>query len=64
MGRTETVRKRIYEFKKKNRKKPKKFTFQHFMDEGIPKSTVYDKIQRLKNRKTSKRAIRSRKKGV
>jgi hypothetical protein len=47
----------------KNRKKLKKFTFQHFMDLRIPKSTVYDKIQRLKNGKTSKRAIRSKKKG-
>jgi len=49
MGKTDSLRKRIYEFHEKNYKRGKSFTVKHFMDEGVARSTIYSIVQRCEN---------------
>ena len=45
------TRTRVYNFYLTHRDKPKSFTAAHFILEGVPKSTVYDIINRAENAK-------------
>jgi transposase len=49
------LRKRIYNFFLENRKRGKQFTFLHFRDEGVPRSTIYSIIQRVESGKSVER---------
>ena len=46
MNQRETLRKRVYSYFEKNRDHGKKFSADHFISEGIPRSTVYDILHR------------------
>lgn len=46
MSKQVTLRQRVYAFYEKHENKGKKFTINHFMDEGCKKSTLYDIIDR------------------
>ena len=48
------TRTRVYNFYLTHRDKPKSFTAAHFILEGVPKSTVYDIINRAEMRRESK----------
>ena len=56
------LRKRVYQFFKKHSDKSKTFTVDHFKNEGIPKSTIYDIIKRAENGISSERKPGSGKK--
>ena len=45
----EEIRKRVYEFYLNYRNVGKKFTYDHFKTENIPKSTIYKIIKRAKS---------------
>ena len=47
MNKQESVRKRICQFFEKNKKLGNKATLQHFLAEGIARSTIYDAIKRV-----------------
>ena len=49
LSRQDTSRKRVYEFYLNNRVRGKKYTIDHFSAENIPKTTIYDIIQRAEN---------------
>ena len=46
MNNRETLRKRVYFYYEKNRSHGKKFTVDHFLSEGVSKSTIYDILRR------------------
>ena len=46
MNNRETLQKRLYLRKRKNRPHRKKLTFNHFLIEGVSKSTIYDILKR------------------
>lgn len=49
------LRKRVYQFFEKHSDKPKSFTVNHFKDEGIARSTIYDIIKRAEDGISSER---------
>ena len=49
MKHTELLRKRICQFFQKNSENGNKATLQHFLAEGVARSTIYDAIQRVKS---------------
>ena len=49
------TRTRVYKFYLTHRDKPKSFTPANFILEGVPKSTVYDIINRVENAKEIER---------
>jgi len=55
----ECLRERVYKFYLDNQSKGKYFTYLHFKAEKMPKSTIYNIIQRAENRLGSKRKIGS-----
>ena len=57
-----SLRMRICQFRNSHLDKPKVFTVKHFRDEGIPKSTIYDILDRVNNNRDYKRNGRIAKK--
>jgi hypothetical protein len=53
------LRSRVYSFYSKNIDLKKSFTVQHFMREGVPRSTLYDIVKRYDNDFPPKRRPRS-----
>ena len=54
MNNREAFRNRVYSFfEKKNKHKGKKFTVDHFISEGRPKSTIYDILNRNESGKSA-----------
>ena len=51
----DATRERIYQFFKKNENSGNKLTIDHFSAEGVARSTIYDVIQRVKNKISPKR---------
>jgi len=49
MKNAEHLRKRICQFYQKNSANGNKATLQHFLAEGVARSTIYDAIQRVKS---------------
>jgi len=49
------LRKRVYSFYFQHRSRGKNFTFLHFKDEGVARSTIYSIIQRAESRKSAER---------
>ena len=45
----EELRKRICQFRNKHLDKPKVFTVKHFLEEGVPRSTIYCVLERVAN---------------
>ena len=54
MNQRETLRNRVYCFYEKNKIKSKKFTVDHFLSEGIAKSTLYETLNRYESGKGAK----------
>ena len=53
MNKRETLRNRVYSFFEKNKIKGKRFTVDHFCNEGESKSTIYDIIKRFESGKSA-----------
>ena len=53
MNNREAFRNRVYSFFEKNKHKGKKFTVDHFISEGRPKSTIYDILNRNESGKSA-----------
>ena len=54
----DNLRKRVYVIPDKHKNWPKKDIVQHFKEEGVPKSTVYQILQRKENKKPPERKNR------
>ena len=52
MNYRECFRNRVYSFFEKNKHQGKKFTIEHFISEGKPKSTIYDILKRYESGKS------------
>jgi len=52
----ELLRERVVTFYLKQYPKPKSYTVKHFIEEGVPQSTIYNIIKNYNNRLTTKRA--------
>ena len=55
VSKQEEIRKWIYKFYLNNKLQAKKFTINHFNAEQIPRSTIYDIIERAENNPGHKR---------
>ena len=44
------LRNRMYQFAENHSSWPKKWIVQHFIDENVPKSTIYDVLRRMENK--------------
>ena len=59
MSKDLTLKKRVYQFYEENIHKGKSFVAKHFMDEGVPKTTIYRHIRSAEQNKSVERKVGS-----